>query len=152
MFNRKIPELNPENFSSDKQRELYAYWLKIKGNRLMPSRADMDPMDIPHLLSSIWMADVVAGDEIKLKVRLFGTDLVNAFNLDGTSQILDNVSFTGDIIKRLTTLVNSRKGYYCKVDFPVESEDFRYYSTLSLPMSSDNETVDIILSLLDLIP
>jgi len=144
--------LDPENFSSDKQRELYDYWLKIKGDRLMPSRADMDPLDIPHLLSSIWMADVVAGAEIKLKVRLFGTDLVNAFNLEGTSQELDNVSFTGDIVKRLTTLVNTRKGYYCKVDFPVDSEDFKYYSTLSLPMSSDNETVDIILSLLDLIP
>jgi len=144
--------LDPENFSSDKQRELYDYWLKIKGNRLMPSRADMDPLDIPHLLSSIWMADVIAGDEIKLKVRLFGTDLVNAFNLEGTSQELANISFTGDIVKRLTTLVNTRTGYYCKVDFPVDSEDFRFYSTLSLPMSSDNETVDIILSLLDLIP
>lgn len=151
MKDSKVTELNPQDFSSDKQRDLYAYWLKIKGDRLMPSRTDMDPMDIPHLLSSIWMADVIAGDKIQIKVRLFGTDLVNAFQIEGTSRELGEVSFTGDIVKRLTNLVNSRKGYYCQCDFPVKSDDYKYYSTLTLPMSSDGETVDIILSVLDFI-
>jgi len=149
LINHKVTTLDPQKFSSSKQCDLYAYWLKIKGDRLMPSRVDMNPADIPYLLSSIWMADVIAGDRIRLKVRLFGTDLVRAFSLDGTSQLLDQISFTGDIIKRLTDLVRTRKGYYCKCKFPVESEDYRYYSTLSLPMSSDNYTVDIIISLLD---
>jgi len=114
----------------------------------MPSRQDLNPMDIPHLLSAIWMADVVAGDAMHFKVRLFGTDLVQAFQLEGTNLSLDEVSFTGDIIVRLTNLVETKTAYYYQCEFPIESDDFNYYSTLTLPMSNDNENVDIIISLL----
>lgn len=142
---------DPQDFTSDKQRDLYAYWLKIKGDRQMPRREDLNPVDIPHLLSAIWMADVVEGDEIHFKVRLFGTDLVRAFQREGTSMQLDEVSFTGDIIERMNNLVKTKQGYYCECEFPTESEDIKHYSTLTLPMSSDDENVDIIISALDFI-
>lgn len=146
MYNSELTDIDPQGFTSDNQRDLWAYWLKIKGDLLMPRRRDLDPLDIPHLLSSIWMADVISGDEPRFKVRLFGTDLVKAFQIEGTSMELEGASFTGDMIIRLTNLVKIRQPYYCQCDFPLESDDFKYYTTLSLPMSSDNENVDIILS------
>ncbi len=103
-------------------------------------------MDIPHLLSGIWMADVVGGKNPNFKVRLFGTDLVQAFGLEGTNLQLDQVSFAEDIVKRLTVLIETKQAYYHKAKFPVDSEDYDYYTTLTLPMSSDNENVDIIIS------
>ncbi|PCI51841.1 MAG: hypothetical protein COB49_00795 [Alphaproteobacteria bacterium] len=149
MYDNKTPALDPLSFTSDKQRDLFAYWQKIKGDLLMPCRKDLNPTDIPHLLSSIWMADVIAGDVPHFKVRLFGTNLVRAFEREGTNVNLDEFSFTGDIIERLTNLVKTRQAYYCECEHPIESEDIKYYSTLTLPLSSDNENVDIIISALD---
>ncbi len=146
MQNVEIKDLDPQDFTSDKQRDLYEYWKEIRGDLSMPSRQDLNPMDIPHLLSALWMADVIDRETPKFKVRLFGTDLVRAFQLEGTNRPLEEVSFTGDIIIRLTELVRTRQSYFYVCDFPVESDDFKYYSTLTLPMSSDNENVDIILS------
>lgn len=140
--------LDPTSFTSDKQRDLLEYWLKIKGDLLMPARKDLEPSDITPLLSGIWLADVTPGDTPHFKVRLFGTDLVEAFQLEGTSLDLDNVSFASNIVKRLTQLVKTREPYYLECKMPIESEDYEYYSTLTLPMSSDNENVDIIISAL----
>lgn len=146
MYDKIVTDLDPQSFTSDKQRDLLAYWLKIKGDLLMPGRQDLDPTDIPHLLSSVWMADVIDGDEPNFKVRLFGTDLVQAFQIESTSQLLEDIGFAGDIIKRFAELVKTKKVYYYQCDFPIVSEYFKYYTTLTLPMSSDNENVDIILS------
>lgn len=146
MHDHKDIDLDPENFTSDQQRELLTYWLKIKEGRQMPCRDDMDPVDIPRLLSGIWLADVVEDDGLYFKVRLFGTDLVRAFQLESTHMQLDEVTFTGDIIERLKILVQTKKAYYSICDFPIESVDYNYYSTLTLPMSSDGENVDVILS------
>ncbi|PCI33833.1 MAG: hypothetical protein COB54_02205 [Alphaproteobacteria bacterium] len=142
----EITGLKSSEFTSDYQRDLLTYWLKMKGDYLMPSRNDLDPSEIPRLLPCIWMADVMGSAEPTFKVRLFGTDLVRAFQREGTSLELDTVSFAGDIIKRLTNLVVTKKPYYLLCEFPIPSDDFKFYSTLSLPMSSDDKTVDIILS------
>lgn len=112
----------------------------------MPSRKNVNPMDIPHLLSSLWMADVLPEDPPKFKARLFGTELVNAFQLEPTALCLDELGFTGNIIKRMTNLLETRTPYYWQGKFPIESEDFNYYSTVTLPLSSDNKNVNIILS------
>ena len=37
---------------------LYQYWNSKRGNRLMPSRADIDPLDFPTYLPGIVMVDV----------------------------------------------------------------------------------------------
>lgn len=146
MYNKVIEALDPQGFTSDKQRGLFEYWVKIRGDRHMPSRQDLNPMDIPHLLSGIWMADVSGGEKPTFKVRLFGTDLVQALHLEGTNLQLDQISFAKDIIRRLTALIKTKKAYYYKAKLPIESEDYNYYTTLTLPMSSDNENVDIIIS------
>ena len=142
----KTQNIDPSHFTSDKQGDLYSYWQKIRGDRVMPCRHDLDPADIPHLLSAIWLADVVREDQIYFKVRLFGTKLVQAFQLEGTHLRLDSVSFSGDIIERLNNLVITKNPYFYVCDFPVESPDFRKYSTLTLPMSSNDDTVDVIIS------
>ena len=146
MIECSINGLNPSEFTSDCQRALLTYWLKIKGGNLMPSRQDFDPSEVPRLLSWIWMADVIGEVQPKFKVRLFGTDLVRAFQLEGTSMELDSVPYAGDIIKRMSNLVVTKQPYYHLCDFPIKSEDYNFYSTISLPLSSDNKTVDIILS------
>ena len=147
MQNKNITDFDPSCFTSDKQRDLYSYWLKIKADHQFPSREDFNPTDIPHVLSVIWMADVVdEGNELKFDIRLVGTDIAHAFQQQSANVPLDILTFSDPIIERLTALVKTRKPYYYQGDFPIENTDYNYYSTISLPFSTDDENVDIIIS------
>lgn len=60
------------------------YWLSRRGDRLMPRRRDIDPVDIPFVLPWIWMIDYEA-ESRRFLCRLAG-EQINAFlcnNIDG---------------------------------------------------------------------
>src|SRR5476649_1986573 len=55
--------------------EFYRYWLARRGHRRFPSRADIEPTDIPHLLSGIVLLDVYY-EPLDFEYRLIGGDVV----------------------------------------------------------------------------
>jgi hypothetical protein len=63
--------------------EFYHYWLARRGNRRFPSRRDIEPTDIPHLLSGIVLLDVYY-DPHDFEYRLIGGEVVKrSGNLKG---------------------------------------------------------------------
>lgn len=54
------------------QRDLYGYWRACAQSRPIPSRYDIDPVDIPHLLSGLSLLDT-GGELESLRYRLAGT-------------------------------------------------------------------------------
>ena len=65
------------------QRQLYDYWLARGEGREMPTRADINPADIPRLLPFVSLIDV--GDKLEhSKVRLAGTRLRDVFDREIT--------------------------------------------------------------------
>src|SRR5262245_34711660 len=57
----------------ERVRAVYRYWEGTRNGRLMPSRADLDPLEIPRYLPDICLVDVVA-DARKYVYRLIGTN------------------------------------------------------------------------------
>jgi hypothetical protein len=55
--------------------EFHRYWLARRGERRFPARRDIEPSDIPHLLSGILLLDVHY-DPLDLEYRLIGGDIV----------------------------------------------------------------------------
>jgi len=53
-------------------RQIHAYWQSRCGDRRMPSRADIDPVDVPALLPFIFLVDVLS-DPRDFRFRLTGT-------------------------------------------------------------------------------
>ena len=51
----------------------YAYWHCKGGGKSMPSRGDLDPLEIPRLLPSLFLVDVVPGDRRRFRFRLVGS-------------------------------------------------------------------------------
>jgi len=49
-----------------------AYWQRIRGGRLMPSRADLDPLHIPQLLPHVMLIDVLR-EPLDFRFRLLGS-------------------------------------------------------------------------------
>lgn len=67
----------PESWHENLQ-AMYNYWLKIHpAEGGMPSRADFDPLDIPHLLPIMWMYDVSRAKPYRFKFGLVGTEIVD---------------------------------------------------------------------------
>jgi hypothetical protein len=67
------------------QRDLYGYWRACAQSRKIPSRYDIDPVDIPHLLPSLSLLD--AGEQLEaLRYRLAGTRVREIYGTEITGR------------------------------------------------------------------
>jgi hypothetical protein len=68
---------------------LHEYWVsKQSGANLIPSRADISPLEVPHLLSRIILLELVDG---RLRYRLAGTQVCETYGFDPTGKFLDEM-------------------------------------------------------------
>ena len=73
---------------------VYDHWNGLRRGRCMPSRADLDPVELPRaLLPSVFMVDVTR-DPLDFRYRLLGTALVEWFGHDPTGRrVVDGTAF-----------------------------------------------------------
>jgi len=128
-------------------RRLYRYWDERRGNRRMPARRDIDPIDMPDLLPGLILVDVTDGE--RMRVRLAGTRVVDHYGSDYTSQWLDQIDF-GD--QRENVLADYER---CRRDGEPQLGERYFYNRrgvhyqmerLILPLSDDGTTVNKLLS------
>ena len=137
--------------SSPRLRELRDYWLSLASGRVMPSRDDLDPVDIPRLLPNLMLVDVFR-DPQRFRFRLIGTRLTELARRDSTGRWLD-ASLYGDNVERV--LVDLRA--CADTGAPVASLDTAPYlekhwiraEALLLPLGRPDGTVDMILEGVD---
>jgi hypothetical protein len=138
--------------SSPLVEEAWAYWSVKCGQRRMPSRADFDPVEIPRLLSSTALVEVLR-DPLDFRFRLLGTaiDKITTKNLRG-------VRFS-----ELPFLHQGNKGwqdyeYVATTGRPLltdrpyvgESKLVLRLTDSLFPLSNDGETVNMVWSFLDI--
>lgn len=67
------------------QRDLYGYWRSCAQSRPIPSRYDIDPIDIPHLLPGLSLLDT--GEDLEgLRYRLAGTRVREIYGTEITGR------------------------------------------------------------------
>lgn len=69
---------------------LIAYWNAKRGERKLPSRADIDPSDLRSILPSLIIFDCLAGFA-DFRYRLMGTGVVDAAGRDNTGKTVREV-------------------------------------------------------------
>ncbi len=67
---------------------LVRYWRDKRGQRPIPLRADIDPLEIPRLLSVVLMADVVVGGA---RIRLLGSEATNALGHEPRGRMITDI-------------------------------------------------------------
>ena len=128
--------------------ETLRYWDRRRGPRTMPARRDIDPVEIPRLLSHLQLTEVVAGGA-RFRVRLVGTAIVDAFGLDFTGKHVDEFlagercSFVHDYYRRVCA---ARQPVFVRSKYLGNKELERTANRLLLPLSEDGAQVDKILS------
>ncbi len=127
-------------------RRLYAYWLDRKGDRRMPARRDIDPLDFPYLLGSIMLVDVNR-DPLRFRVRLHGTSLVRLSAYELTGKLLDDLpsnAYREYVLERCRGLVASGEPIVVHHDRVIDGRR-RNYEALWLPFADEGIAVTMLL-------
>jgi hypothetical protein len=82
------PPVGPD-LRDPRLRSLYEYWLRKRGPRPMPSRADLDPLEMREWLGNLLLIDV--GEDGSFVYRLYGTKFVESFGVDMTGRPVDEL-------------------------------------------------------------
>lgn len=129
-------------------RRLLAYWQARRGDRVMPGRQDIDPLDLSWLLGNISLVDVVHGaDRPRYRFRLVGTRAVQRFGYDPTGRWLDDLpepAYRQHVAKAYAEVLQHRLPLVERLDMLIDNRTHDY-EILRLPLSSDGETIDMIL-------
>ncbi|MEQ8815726.1 MAG: PAS domain-containing protein [Thalassobaculum sp.] len=139
--------LPTDAFDNARLAEILELWHLKRGDRLMPSRRDFDPLEMKRDLGWIVLVDVES-NPTRFRYRLIGTSITQLVGRDATGAYLDDLyqgsvetiatmSFRKLLTTRtpnriLGTMHHAKKGHL-------------NFEAIDLPLSSDGETVDMIM-------
>lgn len=133
----------------------YEYWNRIRGTRAMPSRADIDPAEIKSLLPYIILMDVLRrpdGTITDFRYRLIGTDVDANSSGRFTGRCFSEIPhqrYPSTLWRNLEQVATERRPYSHRVPYAGPHKEFLSVVDLVAPLSSDGETVDKILAMVD---
>ena len=127
--------------------DVYRYWDALRGDRFAPAYADIDPLDIPGLLSCLLITEVEQVEQgRRYRYRLCGTEVEEHFGSAMRGRYLDSLMkgcYLAYIIDLYNRVVDGGSPLYS-----VSTYGQRALNTkrLMLPLSSDGRTVDMVLA------
>jgi hypothetical protein len=124
------------------------YWAEKRGAQPMPSRRQIDPLELgPTILPHLMLVDVEPGP--RFRYRLFGTVVSEAFGSDPTGQYIDEVMvgpYRDFLLGLYRDLVTMKKPVYSTSIYGTRRDTKMWTQRLMLPLSSDGNAVDMVLA------
>lgn len=144
-------EIDPQTLGHPSLAAVKAYWDEKRRTRPMPSRADIDPVDLKEHLGWIMLLDVI-GDYEDFRFRLIGTKVTRYFFVEATGKTVREAfaSFGAGVVGGVLAVY--RKAARDRV--PVRAfgdagwlgRDYYDFDALYLPLSDDGITTNKVLS------
>lgn len=131
-----------------------AYWDRVRGDRVMPSRRDIRPREILALLPHVFLADILA-DPLRFRIRLAGTEVVNRFGEELTGKMLDEIDLgdrTASIVDSYAATVADRAPTLTIEEFQRRDGRLMHYRRLLCPLSTDGRKVDMLFGVMATTP
>ena len=136
----------PLPISHPRLQRLYGYWSTKKGQRKMPSRADIDVLDLRYVLGNIMLVDVIEGSPPRFRIRLHGSNLSERAGYELTGKMLDELpesEFRQQVRERWTEVATTGEPRHCDRNLHVFDSRSYHYESIVLPLSADGETVNM---------
>ena len=146
----RTSSLDVLSWCSPKTVALYRYWDSRRGARPMPSRADIDPVDMRPWLSRMTLIEV-GGANQRFRYRLVGTEVVALRGFDPTGRNVESAWPVDDaeaVQAVYRQVVAQRSAIFCHPAERGRLDKEPVVGVMLLPLSSDGETVDQILGYL----
>ena len=127
-------------------RELHGYWEARRGERAIPSRADMDPVELPRpLLPNLFLVDVEEGPR-RFRYRLVGTELTGVMRRELTGRYIDEMPFLFRkfALPAYAEVMERAAPTYREIN-AIEALWRIRYKRLLLPLSEDGARINMIL-------
>ena len=129
---------------------LYQYWNARRGVRPMPTRADIDPLEMRQWLPRLSLVDV-SPDGQQFTYRLVGTQMVDLLGVNPTGRLVETAwpeEMADTVVEGYRQVVESRQPLFCQqINGWLEDQKPTAWA-MRLPLSSDGEEVDMILAYL----
>ncbi len=140
---------------SPKLDDLHAYWNRIRAERVMPARSEIDPTEIPALLPHIVMTEVVY-DPLDFLYRLVGNHVVTHAGRSIQGSQLSTLLTRGDerdeelqtILFGIGRAVVEHRAPICaELEYlTIPNGHGKRLQTICLPLSVTGESVDFVVS------
>jgi hypothetical protein len=143
-------QLNPGALENPTLCFLRAYWETKRGDRHMPSRADIRPSELKEHLGWVIMVDVLP-DAQDFRYRLIGTLVTEYFLSESTGKtVTEAFSRLGPGVVKgvhavMRATVRERVPLLASGDADAFAPGFEEFQALFLPLSDDGENVNVIL-------
>ncbi len=128
-------------------RRLYEYWVEKRGEREMPARVDIDPLDILYIVGNVILVDVIDGDPLRFHIRLHGTNLAERVGYELTGKMLDELpvdDFRALAQQSFSWVTSKAQPLHSRRDRIIDGR-FARYETVIMPLSDDGERVNRLL-------
>ncbi len=129
--------------------ELYDYWVARRGSRPMPSRADVNPAEIPRHLQNLMLVDVLPGEPIRFRYRLVGTRVVAATGENRTGRLFHEVRFFElypNMMEQYQQVVREARPFFSSEPFHSDVKGTAYeVERLMLPFAAEGDRPDLLL-------
>ncbi|HYM71380.1 MAG TPA: PAS domain-containing protein [Stellaceae bacterium] len=127
-----------------KLQRLYEYWAGKRGGRRMPSRADLDPLDMAFIFGNVILVDVIDENPPRFRIRLHGTKLAQRAGYELTGKMLDELPVTEfrTLARQSFTAVATSGEPLHGIRNRVIDDRFARYETVIMPLSDNGERVD----------
>lgn len=137
---------------------LFNYWSTKLNGKTMPSRQDIDPIDIPALLPDILLIDVDRTDKLRFNIRLAGTGVVHFIGTEPTGKYFEELAAllpedTGPILfdrwtQICTHVCEHRKPVFCNIRHADPARNYHIAHAAALPLTTDGMAVNQIFALI----
>lgn len=150
MVNHDNADDNPVPFKFETRgvQDGYSYWRsKLRDGRL-PSRSDIDPIDIPRLMQHVIMVDVKREPEFDFRYRLIGTYVVEHLFKDLTGSWFSEIEHQkapSQIWQNCMRVAESAEPFLAGTPYVGPHQGYRIAEDIILPLADDGVTVDTLL-------
>jgi hypothetical protein len=139
-----------ERISHPLIRQFADYWQRKRGGRRAPARCDIDPTELGSFLPHLFMLDVIRPD-MRFRVRLVGTDMERDSNMYNTTGRFADEVVPPHVYPELRDEIEDVARHFVlryKVsDMAWQGRPYARYHRLMMPLSNDQQVVNMVLGI-----
>jgi hypothetical protein len=142
----QVVRIEVEELSEPEFLQAVVYWHTRRGNKMMPARADLNPVDLVKILPKVMLVDVLPHAP-HFHFRVVGTNIADWIKFDATGQTLDAVepeNYRRMLFATYMECAGARAPTAHRILWDAKDVPHRY-KRLIMPLASDSRNVDMLL-------
>jgi len=144
---------SPDLVSSDLVKKFYEFWRSRCRGDALPSKADMDPVDMVPFLANLVLIEVLQ-DPLDFRYRIIGEEVIARLGNMTGKRVRDTAlsNLSGSAYRNYCAVVETRQPQFLEGEAVTAFKPNRPFlmSRIHCPLSSDGKIVDYLISCITL--